>query len=48
LQFWDTAGEEKFRAVTPMYYRNASAVVIVYDITDEETFNSVPRWLKEV
>ena len=38
LQIWDTAGEEKFRSVTPMYYKNASAVMIVYDITDEESF----------
>ena len=34
LQIWDTAGEEKFRSVTPIYYKSTSAVAIVYDITD--------------
>lgn len=48
LQLWDTAGEEKFRAVTPMYYRGASAVVLVYDSTDEITFQALERWLKEI
>jgi GTPase SAR1 family protein len=31
LQLWDTAGEERFRSVTPMYYKNAHAIVLVYD-----------------
>lgn len=34
LQIWDTAGEEKFRSVTPLYYKNSAAVLIVYDVTD--------------
>ena len=33
LQIWDTAGEERFRSVTPMYYKNAAAVILVYDRT---------------
>ena len=48
LQIWDTAGEERFRSVTPMYYKNASAIVLVYDCTDEESFNSLPVWVKEI
>lgn len=35
LQIWDTAGEEKFRSITPMYYKNAAAVILIYDITSE-------------
>ena len=31
LQIWDTAGEERFRSVTPMYYKNAQAIILVYD-----------------
>ena len=31
LQIWDTAGEERFRSVTPMYYKNAAAIILVYD-----------------
>ena len=34
LQIWDTAGEEKFRSLTPMYYKNAAAVILVYDCTN--------------
>ena len=48
LQIWDTAGEEKFRSLTPMYYKNAAAVALVYDSTNEESFDSVSKWVKEI
>eukprot|EP00047_Mylnosiga_fluctuans_P014861 m.41668 g.41668 ORF g.41668 m.41668 type:complete len:234 (+) comp5683_c0_seq4:89-790(+) len=46
LQVWDTAGEERFKAITKSYYRGAHAAVIVYDCTDPVTFESVQRWLE--
>ncbi len=48
LQIWDTAGEEKFRSVTPMYYKNASAVILMYDSTKHATFKSLERWLDDI
>lgn len=48
MQVWDTAGEERFKAITKSYYRGAHGAIIVYDCTDRHTFDSVPRWLEEV
>ncbi|CAD7926704.1 unnamed protein product [Amoebophrya sp. A25] len=48
LQVWDTAGQERFRTITPAYYRSAMGVVMVYDITDEGTFNNVEMWLNNL
>lgn len=47
LQLWDTAGQETFRTIVSSYYRGAHGVIFVYDITAENTFNSVERWLSE-
>jgi Ras-related protein Rab-1A len=49
VQIWDTAGQEKFRTITAGYYRAAHAIVIVFDITDAESFKSVKQiWVDEV
>ncbi|KAF6037946.1 RAB22A [Bugula neritina] len=48
FQIWDTAGQEKYRSLAPMYYRGASAAIIMYDITKEETFKSLKSWIKEL
>ena len=48
FQIWDTAGQEKYKALAPMYYRGAAAAVVVYDITEETSFESVKRWIKEL
>eukprot|EP00731_Ephydatia_muelleri_P019672 Em0012g497a len=48
LQIWDTAGQENYRALAPTYYRGASGVVVVYDITRRETFEHVEYWMTEV
>mmetsp|Transcript_43841 Transcript_43841/g.50433 ORF Transcript_43841/g.50433 Transcript_43841/m.50433 type:complete len:206 (-) Transcript_43841:117-734(-) len=47
LQIWDTAGQERFRSVTRSYYRGAAGAVILYDITNEESFNHVSSWLTD-
>ena len=45
---WDTAGQDRFRTITSSYYRGAHGIVIVYDITDAESFASVKTWLTEI
>jgi Ras-related protein Rab-21 len=48
LSIWDTAGQERFHALGPIYYRDADAALLVYDITDKESFNKVRKWVKEL
>lgn len=48
LQLWDTAGQERFRSITKLYYRGASAVLLVYSIIDESSFEEMGRWLTEM
>jgi Ras-related protein Rab-21 len=48
LSIWDTAGQERFHALGPIYYRDAAAALLVYDITDAESFHKVKNWVKEL
>ncbi|KAJ9583759.1 hypothetical protein L9F63_021896, partial [Diploptera punctata] len=48
LQVWDTAGQERFRSMAPMYYRNANAALLVFDISQYDTFIAVKSWVKEL
>lgn len=48
LQIWDTAGQERFRTITSSYYRGSHGIIIVYDITDQSSFNSIRGWLEEI
>jgi len=47
-QIWDTAGQEKFRAITSAYYRGAVGAIIVYDIAKHSTYENVNMWLQEL
>uniref|UniRef100_A0A7N0UCS4 Uncharacterized protein n=1 Tax=Kalanchoe fedtschenkoi TaxID=63787 RepID=A0A7N0UCS4_KALFE len=47
-QIWDTAGQERFKAITSAYYRGAVGALVVYDITRQQTFDNVGKWLNEL
>ena len=48
LQIWDTGGSERYRSMAPMYFHDADAAVIVYDMTSRQSFDDVDIWLKEL
>ena len=47
-QIWDTAGQDRYRAITNTYYRHAIGVMLVYDISNKESFENLERWLVEL
>lgn len=48
LQIWDTAGQERYRTITTAYYRDAMGFILMYDITNEESFNAVQDWATQI
>ena len=48
LSLWDTAGQERFHSLGPIYYRDAAAALLVFDITDIDSFERVKAWVKEL
>ncbi|KAK9469569.1 ras family-domain-containing protein [Lipomyces arxii] len=48
MQIWDTAGQERFRTITTAYYRGAMGILLVYDVTDEKSFNNIRNWFSNV
>ncbi|KAL7542902.1 hypothetical protein ACHAXR_013535 [Thalassiosira sp. AJA248-18] len=48
FEIWDTAGQERYRSLAPMYYRGAAAAIIVYDITNPDSFAGAKSWVKEL
>ncbi|KAI6183809.1 Ras-related protein Rab-3 [Aphelenchoides bicaudatus] len=48
LQIWDTAGQERYRTITTAYYRGAMGFILMYDITNEDSFNSVQDWCTQI
>ena len=48
IQVWDTAGQERYRSITNAYYKGAEGILIVFDLTNEESFKNIKTWIKEV
>uniref|UniRef100_A0A914UVI0 Uncharacterized protein n=1 Tax=Plectus sambesii TaxID=2011161 RepID=A0A914UVI0_9BILA len=48
LQIWDTAGQERFRSVTSAYYRDADALLLVFDVTNRQSFDNIRNWLAQI
>ncbi|XP_039224473.1 ras and EF-hand domain-containing protein-like [Crotalus tigris] len=48
LQLWDTAGQERYRSITKQFFRKADGVVVMYDVTAQDTFVSVKQWMVSV
>ena len=48
LYIWDTAGQDRFRSITSNYYKGADGIILIYDITKQETFNNVRNWITSI
>ena len=48
LQIWDTAGQERFRTITTSYFRGAQGILLVYDVTDRRSFESIRNWVSQI
>ncbi len=48
LQIWDTAGQERFRTITTSYFRGAQGILLVYDVTERQTFLSIRNWVQQI
>jgi Ras-related protein Rab-2A len=48
IQIWDTAGQERFRSITRSYYRDTAAILLVYDITNRNSFTDLEIWINEI
>ncbi len=48
VQFWDTAGQEKYRSLASSYYKIANGAILVYDVTNKDSFDRINRWLEEI
>jgi len=48
LQIWDTAGQERFKTITTAYYRGAMGILLVYDVTNEKTFDNIAGWMRAI
>lgn len=47
-QIWDTAGQERYRAITSAYYRGALGALLVYDISNKNSYDNIEKWLREL
>lgn len=48
MQIWDTAGQERFRTITTSYFRGAQGILLVYDVTDRKSFDSISNWVNQL
>jgi Ras-related protein Rab-1A len=48
LQIWDTAGQERFRSMTSAFYNKAHGIILVFDVSQEESFRSLTTWIRDI
>lgn len=48
LQIWDTAGQERFRTITVSYFKGAHGIILVYDVTERDTFENIQHWVHQI
>ena len=48
LQIWDTAGQDRFRAITKNYYKSANGIILIYDVTSLQTYENVKNWITQI
>ena len=48
IQIWDTAGQDRFRAITRNYYKGANGILLVFDVTDEQSFEHIKSWIEKI
>ena len=48
LQIWDTSGQERFRAITKNYYKQAHGILLMYDITNDKTYSNIQKWITQI
>ena len=48
MQIWDTAGQERFKTITQTYYKGAMGIIMVYSTNDQQSFNALENWMKQI
>ena len=48
LQIWDTAGQDRFRTITKNYYKGANGIILIYDVTNSDTYENVENWISQI
>jgi Ras-related protein Rab-1A len=48
LQIWDTAGQERFRSITKNYYKSSNGIFLIYDVTNQSSFNNIKNWISQI
>ena len=48
IQLWDTAGQDKFRAITRNYYKGASGIILIFDVTNVKSYENIKKWINEI
>ena len=48
LKIWDTAGQERFRNITNQYYKGADGIILVFDVTDQKSFEKIKEWMSQI
>ena len=48
LQVWDTAGQDRFRAITKNYYKGANGIILIYDVTNRQSYENVKNWITQI